>query len=116
MLAQLINRQCQIVRRSQSSDLDDYGNEIPGEEIVETVCELQQRRRDEPGGEGETSDTEWVAFFLPEADLDTGDGLIVDGVVYEVTGDPWSARNPRTQAESHIEATLRRTAGSEEAS
>lgn len=114
MIAQLINRECQIVQRSASGDTDELGNEIPGETVVETVIELQQRRADEH--DDAVSDTDWVAFFLPTEDVRSGDAVVVDGYKYEVVGDPWEARNPRTQASSHIEAGLRRTAGPEDAS
>lgn len=109
MLAQLLNRPCTILRRSESGSEDDYGNEIPDEQQVETVCELQQRSRQEPGNEGELSDTSWLAIFPAGTELDTGDGLLVDDQKYEMVGDPWIARNPRTRAVSHVEATLRRT-------
>lgn len=113
-LTMLINRPCVIAHRVPSDTTDDYGNEIPGESLTSTVCEIQQRQRSEPADQGETSDTEWVVFLLPAEDLHTGDRVIVDGESYEITGDPWRARNPRTQAESHIEATARRTAGAED--
>lgn len=116
MLAQLINRPCLIVHRLSSTTTDSYGNEIPDEDLIEAVCELQQQQRTEPGTEGETSDTKWMLFLPAGTAITTGDSVEVDGHVYEVTGEPWPARNPRTQAESHIEATVRRVAGSEDAS
>lgn len=117
MLSQLINRPCTLVLRSSSTELDAHGNEIPSEDLVASVCEIQQQRRDEPGGEGELSDTRWDAFFPVGTSLTTGDSVEVPGLgTFELTGDPWSARNPRTQVESHVEATLRRTDGPEDAS
>src|SRR5689334_17240639 len=116
MLATLLNRPVTITRRLPSSDTDGYGNEIPDEDTVETVCELQQQQRTEPGDEGELSSTRWLAIFPAGTDLRTGDAIEVDGATYEVFGDPWPARNPRTRAESHVEATVVRTAGSEDAS
>lgn len=111
-LASLLNRNLTIIRRTTSEDADDYGNEIPDEGAIETVGELQQRRRDEPAGEGELSVTDWLLILPAGTLLRTGDQAIVDGQEYEVVGDPWIARNPRTQAVSHIEATVRRTAAS----
>lgn len=113
MLSDLINRPCVILRRLEGATTDDYGNEIPVEESVETVCELQLRtsRGDsEPGGQGEFSDTDWLLFLLPGTEIRTGDSVEVDGQTYEMVGDPWHARNPRTQQPSHVEAQLRRTA------
>lgn len=115
-LTTLINRPCTITRRSESGNTDDYGNDVPDEETVETVCELQQTQRMEPGNEGELSDTHWTLFLLPGTEISGADVVTVDGESYEVVGDPWNARNPLTQLPSHIEASLRRTAGSESGS
>lgn len=82
--------------------------------MVETVCELQQAASTEPGDNGEVATTAWRVFFLPDTDIATGDAVVVDGHTYEMTGDPWPARNPLTQVVSHIEATAQRTAGTAE--
>jgi hypothetical protein len=109
-LAQLLNRTCTLVIRSASAEEDDYGNAIEDESSVETVCEIQQRQRSETADEGELSDTSWLGVFPAGTDLRTADAVIVEGLgQFELVGDPWTARNPRTQAESHVEATLRRT-------
>lgn len=110
MLSTLINRPCVITRRLSTGSEDDYGNLIPDESTIETVCELQQKQRTEPAGQGELSDTQWTLFLLPGDTLRTGDVVTVDDEDYEVVGEPWQARNPRTQLLSHVEATLRRTA------
>lgn len=109
-VATLINRSCTLLRRSEG-DADDYGNEVATDTPVSTVCEIQQRQRDEDDQMGELSDTLWTVFFLPTETVDTGDGLVVDGETYEMVGEPWVARNPMTQTNSHIEAVMRRTAG-----
>ena len=110
MLSALLNRPMMIIRRTASGTTDAYGAAIPTTVEVEVVGELQQQRRDEPATEGELSDTRWVAFFPAGTNIDTGDAVICDGESFEVIGDPWAARNPRTQVESHLECTLRRTA------
>lgn len=110
-LQTLINRPCRIVRRIESGDTDDYGNDVPDVEEREAVCELQQVQRSEPGALGEISATEWLIFLLPSESLHTGDAIIVDDETYEITGEPWRARNPRTQLVQHIEATAKRVVG-----
>lgn len=116
-LSQLINRPCQIIRRSLEGEVDDgYGNLQSTEVIQEAVCELQQRQRDEPASTGQVSEEQWIAFFPAGTALDAGDGLLVDGERYEVLGDPWQTRNPRTKQWGQLEATLSRAAGSEDAS
>jgi hypothetical protein len=115
-LTQLLSRDCTVIQRSPSGGSDDYGNIVPTETELDTVCELQQRRRDEPDAAGELSDTDWVAFFPAGTDINTGDALVVSGVEYEVVGDPWHARNPRTRVAGHVEVSLKKTGGRDEVS
>lgn len=108
----LINRPCTLVRRSPSGATDDYGRALRGETRIETVCELQQARRDEPSDQADLSVTLWSAFFLPGDDVRTGDALVVDGVEYEMVGDPWDARSPFAGSRlDHVEATVKRAGG-----
>lgn len=110
-LSTLLNRPVTIIRRYPSASKDAYGKRIMSEKHTETVGELQQIQRDEQALQGETSDTDWLLILPAGTTIDTGDRVEIDPDVYEVIGAPWPARNPRTQAESHVEATLRRTAG-----
>ena len=105
----LMTRAVTIVREYESGEADDYGNMVPARTLVQTVGELQQRGRDEPGDQGEMSRTDWLLFLPAETVIDTADRVIVDGAGFEVVGDPWHVRNPRLAALSHVEATLRRT-------
>lgn len=110
MLAELINRTCTITTGVEADDFGIDPAPAPGA-VVTTVCELQQRNRTEPGDSGEVSVSDWVLFLLPDETITTADRIEVDGEVFEVVGEPWVARNPISQADSHIEATVRRTAG-----
>lgn len=119
MLTTIINRPCTLVLRDGTGTVDDDGEEVIQTTSVETVCELQQRSRSEDDQQGELSDTTWALYLLPgiiNDAVDSGDAVVIDGAVYEVVGKPWAARNPLTQATSHIEATVRRTAGQADAS
>lgn len=115
-LTQLLSLSCTILRRSVSAGRDEYGSEIPSVSEDQTVCELQQEARSEQGDKGELSDTAWVLFLPPGTEVNTGDAVIVEGRTYELIGDPWPVRNPRTREPHHIECTVRRTAGSEDGS
>lgn len=121
-LLQLLNRPVTITRRSESGDTDAYGNDIPAVSVIQTVGELQQRRQrtsgsgGEPADQGEVADSHWLLILPAGTDLDTGDEVTVEGHAYELVGEPWPARNPRTQTESHVEVSLRRTAGEDDAS
>lgn len=110
-LAALLNQPVTITRRIEGTTKDEFRNVIPDEDTVSTVGELQQRSRSEPGADGETSTADFLLILPAGTDLTTADKVTVDGQDYEVVGDPWRARNPRSQTYSHIEATVRRTAG-----
>lgn len=110
----LLNTPVTITHRLPGATYDDLGNEVPVEETAETLGELQQRTRQEPVGAGETSIADFLLILPAGTLLATGDTATVDGQDYEVVGDPWRARNPRLQAFSHVEATVRRSAGSED--
>jgi len=88
------------------------GNAVEDTTETFTVCELQQRNRMETP-QGDWSSAEWVGFFPAGTELDAGDAVELDDFTYEVIGAPWPARNPRTQVESHVEATLNLTGPSE---
>lgn len=106
----LLNRPVTIIRQTAGDVTDDYGNPIPGVEEVATVGELQQRKRDEQA-DHDASVTDWLLVLPAGTVVDTDDAVLVDGRRYEVVGDPWNVRNPRTGRESHVEATVRRAAG-----
>lgn len=110
MLNQLLNRPCVIEVRGPGGR-DEYNNETEVVVDVTTVCELQQRQRTENGDRGEVSVTEWLLVVPAGTNISTGDSVRVDGDGYEVIGEPWQARNPRTQTVSHVEATLKRSSG-----
>lgn len=115
-LSSLISRPCTIIRRVSSSDVDEYGNEEPDEETVETVCEAQPTRIAEPAAGDEVSDEDWTGFFLPgdATTLTTADAVWVDGLgTFEIVGRPPTLRNPRTGIDAFVQVRLRRTAGAE---
>lgn len=109
-LTALLNRPLTIVTRTDEGATDVFGNAIPTETLTAVVGELQQQRRAEPGDAGELSDTTWLLILPAGTAITTADAVVCDGQLYEVIGDPWEARNPRTMAASHIECTVRRTA------
>lgn len=113
ILTRYMTTPCTIVRRIDSGEQDVYGDEIEGESTFDTVCDLQQRRREEPEGAGELSVTEWLLIAPVDVDLTTGDAVIVAGAEYEVVGEPARLRelSPRMH---HLEATLKLTAAAGE--
>jgi hypothetical protein len=110
-IAQLINRPCTLVRRVETGTEDDFENIGPDEDFVDTVCEIQQQRRDEPATEGELSVTSWLVIFPAGTEVKSGDAVLIDDAEFELVGAPWHARNPRTKQEHHVEATAKQTRG-----
>lgn len=89
---------------------------MAGESRVDAVWEVQQRSRDELDA-AQISESLWNGFFLPGTDLDTSDAVEDEELgTFEFVGAPWPARDPFSQTESHVEATLRLVAGPEDAS
>lgn len=115
-LSTLLNRPCTLLLRETTGTINDDGIEEHDAERYDTVCELQQQQRREPTDQGELSDTTWLLILPAGTMIDTGDAVEIDGELYELVGAPWRVRNPRTTSESHVECTLRRTAGAEDRS
>lgn len=112
MVTDLIRRPCTLVKRPVASK-SRYGNPTRDSIDVQTVCELQQRTRDEIGEQSEVSTSDWMAFFLPTEVVGREDRLIVDGETYEMVGGPWPVTHPPTGRVSHIEASVRLIKGTQ---
>lgn len=113
MIDRLLTRPCTIRRTSPGASTDEYGTPVADEVETETRCALQQRQRTE--NDDAISDTGWLLVLPAGTDIDTSDVVEVDGDAYEVVGDPWRVVNELTTVEDHVEATVQRTAGSEDA-
>lgn len=114
MLSELLTRPVTISTPAGAGTNDAYGNENEAADTVTTVCELQQRQRTEDGETG-VATGDWLLFLPAGTVLKSSSTVTVDGVTYEVVGDPWPVWDPFQQDPSHIEATLRRTAGADTA-
>lgn len=111
MIAAPLTRPCTILRHTDSGTVNDYGDPIAGDpDETVTVCELQQRQRDEGDQQGELSDTHWNLYLPAGVVIGTADTVLVDGQAYELVGDPWPAWDRVVQRVDHVEATVRRTA------
>lgn len=111
--SRMMRTPCTLLLRQEGEE-DALGNPIPGEPVeVETVCAFQQKRRDEPPAEGETSVTEWDLFLPYGTEINTGDAVRVKGHVYELVGDPWEA-DEGSRSLWHVAATVRRVSGADD--
>jgi hypothetical protein len=112
----LIATPCTIVHREESGSVDDWGDPVKTETMTETVCELQQRRREEPSDQGELGLSWWECFFPVGTAIDTEDAVLVEPHgEFEVVGEPWNA-NQGSGAVNHVATTLRKVADWEEGS
>jgi hypothetical protein len=107
----LLTQPCTIIHRAASGQIDDYGDPVQTETPEETRCYLEQRQRQEPANAGEVSTTMWLLVLPPGTNIDTSDAVVVSGDEYELVGEPWNVRNPRTGQQGQVEATLKRVAG-----
>lgn len=105
----LLTRPCTLLMRSQAETTTDvYGDEQPRvAPEVATTCQLQPQSRDEPDDQGELSVTTWRLWLNAGTEITTQDAVIVDGVTYEMVGDPgvWEAGGSKLD---HLEATVKR--------
>lgn len=104
-VTRLMTRPCTLTLRYASAEVNRYGDTITDEAIVETLCELQQQNR---SSDENVAADEW-RLYLPAATVpQDGDTADVDGMTFEVIGEPWQVRSPVTNRVSHVEATVRR--------
>lgn len=110
----LLTTSVTIIPRSRADGDDDFSDPTPTEGTEVTVLgALQQRSRDEPNGQGDLSDTDWLLILPAGTAIDRTDAVRVDGRGYEVIGEPWSVTDHRTGATHHLEVSLNRTGNDE---
>lgn len=92
---------------TDSGSPDPYGNPT---EVVTTVvskCYVSFLPGSEVEGDAVQVQTP-VLFLPPDAAIDGGDRVSVDGVTYEVDGVPAVHFNPRLRRTTHVQANLKR--------
>ena len=108
-LTQLINKPCSIISRSPGSTPNEFGWKDRAESVTSTVCYMEQNGQagaNEHPGDNDMSDVRWTVIFPVGTEIDADDVVSVDGLEYEVDGEAWAVRNPRTQTMSHVEANV----------
>ena len=103
-----MNQACTITTRTDSATVDRYGNPTATETTTTTVCYCEQRSRSEATSEGLVTAEDWLVMLPTGTTVDSADKITVGSLALEVVGLPWQARNPRTQAVSHVECTARK--------
>ena len=110
MIAELLTLDATLLRRELDTARDEYGNPAYVEVSEPLKGELQQESSSE--AHGAASQVSLWRVFLPATAPARGWDAVrfpVDGgQVFELEGDAWLARNPRTGEPSHMEARARR--------
>ena len=102
----LLTRTATMLRRDAVDPLDPDA-ELASVPAGTTLCELQQVNEDD-ANDGRTQVSSWRVWLPADVELAGTDALEVDGELFELEGDPWPVRNPRTSVVSHVEARARR--------
>lgn len=105
-LEHLLTRSATLVLRV-AVDPTDPDAELEAVDGDETSCELQQTNETD-GLDGRVQSTTWRLWLPAGVELTGWDAVRVDGELFELEGDPWPVRNPRTSVVSHVEARVRR--------
>ncbi len=105
----LLTQTATMANRTATGARDVFGDPTDVETSSTAKCYLYQTTRTEQTAGADLALEEWRIVLEPDARIGAGDGLTVDGVAFEVYGEPWPVFNPRTRRVDHIEATLRRT-------
>jgi hypothetical protein len=107
-LAGLLTLDATLLRRSQDGAPDEYGDPTWTTVSESVACEVQQEGASEDHGDAVQTSTYRAILAADAADVRGWDALDLAGVVYELDGDAWTVRNPRTGVVSHVEARVRR--------
>lgn len=104
-----------IVRiRGNPGGEDEYGDPVTGTEDRTTLAGafVAPRETSEIDNRGRAGVIVGLTLFAPyETDLRYDDRIEVDGVLYDIEGEPGRWRNPFTDWEAGIQAALVRSSG-----
>jgi hypothetical protein len=109
-LAALFDTPCTLYRVSEGA-ADEYGDPVlSADDGQATVCAIQRASTILRGGaEGvdlAVESTRWQVFLPADVGpFGGGDYLMIDGVRYDLDGDPWIDTRPRV---GHVEVLARR--------
>lgn len=104
---------CTVISQVPTGEKDRYGDPITELVEVETKCAFQQTSRSEHEDSGEVSDTFWNVFLPYGAQIGSGALIRTDEKEYDVVGESWEAKEG-SRSMWHVEATVRRRAGTGE--
>ena len=106
-LALMLTRTAKIVRRTETSEGGgDYNEPTVTESTEQVPVYVSQANATESGA---VALEQLQCFFLPDVALKARDLVEIDGVRYEVVGQPGVQWNPRVNLPVYLKAMLERT-------
>lgn len=109
MIEQMLNRTVTIVHRIPDVDYDEFSGPLPDAPSTETMGSLDQIQRRELDGQGELAAAAYTLFLPAGTIIDSNDSVSIDGVSYELVGEPFQVENKLTGVIHHLECTVERT-------
>jgi len=111
-VARLLRIDCTVTHVTvDEDDRDEMGN--PTEVTTTTTYKgwhWQSTSREETGNAETVQDEHNLALELAAAgNVDAGDRVEIDGITWEIDGEPWQARNPRTLRLEYVQAKIVRS-------
>jgi hypothetical protein len=103
----LMSQTATVTHVADTGAVDPYGNPTEVTTVATSKCYLSFVPGSEVEGEAIQVQTP-VLFLPPDAAIDGGDRITVDGITYEVDGVPAVHFNPRLRRTTHIQANLKR--------
>jgi hypothetical protein len=103
-LDHLLTRPATLLQRDATGE-DALGDPTYGTTETATVVELQQLASGEDH-EGGLLTSRFRCWLPADAPLEGWDAISIDGVLYELDGDPNPVWNPSTRSVHHVEAEL----------
>lgn len=107
LLSRLLTRPCTLVTRTPGP-ADAYGDPSWVETQAASTCYAEQTTPSEPGDPNYQGD-DWRVVLAAGTAVDGLSAVIIDGQTFEVYGPPWVAKDPRSNADHHIELRARWT-------
>jgi hypothetical protein len=111
-LRSLCTRPVVLVRRERVQSTEPYGDdELHDVERVDLLAQVHQRTTSETLVEQDTTSAGWVAMIPEGVSIGRDDVIEVDGVPFQIEGEPYHVWHPPTRSFHHWELSLVETTG-----
>jgi len=105
-LARLLNYPITLVARSEGPE-DAWGSPTEVDTLTEALCYYRQDASTDSDEGGTTTDQTLTIFLAPDVQMSDVDAVVLDGVEYEVVGEPDRELNARLGKVNHLAVRVR---------